>query len=205
MKRVLLGAAVVALALAGLRAAGPAEASLAPAHVPAAGEAVPFHINSLGSTYPLKGEFRGTYEVFGDSVVVMVQGGRLRSGIPVRVGERGTLRDLFVAAGLGRPLDEKEDAWTADTMSERTVVLRELRTEQDGAVPTLRFVVPVARGTDLSRQWIFLQVGARHDRLFDTPRDEFVNYACQETNLLGATTESRARARRMSKNYSTHC
>lgn len=171
----------------------------------AAGEAVAFHINSLSSTYPLKGEFRGTYEVFADSVVVMVSGGRLRSGIPSEVGNRGTLRDLFVAVGLGRPLDEKEDAWTADTMSERTVVLRQLRVEADGPVPALRLVVPRAPGADLSRQWLFFEVGARHDRLFDTPGDEFVNYACQETNLLGATSESRARARRMSKEYSTHC
>jgi hypothetical protein len=199
-----LGAAAAAAILCSLRAAGPADASLAPARMRAAGEAVPFHINSIPSTYPLTGEFRGTYEIFSDSVVVMVQSGRLRSGVPAGIGERGTLRELFVAAGLGRPLDGRE-GWTTDSLSERTIVLRQLRGEQEGPVPALRMMVRRAPDADLSRQWLFIQVGARHDRLFNTPGDTFVNYACQETNLLGPTPESRARARLMEKAYSTHC
>ena len=163
----------------------------------------PFLINSLPSTYPLAGLFEGTYEVANDSIVVTVRAGMIESHIPRRIGTLAEIRQVEVTVGLGVPY---EDGWTIDTLGTSVAIVSSLAGESATTFANLRFVIPRQPALDLSERWLIFQLGAKHQGLFGDGRPgRFVNYACQEENLLGATEDSRERARGMRTRYSTIC
>ena len=167
------------------------------------GGASGFAVSSYASTYPIQGRFEGSYSIEPESVVVTVRTGAVRNSAPARLGELGTYRDVWVAAGLGRPSTR---GWMIDTLAAKTTVVAALPAQGEAAVGTLRFAVPRGPGVSLEERWLIFQVGATHAGLFDRPPgSRFANYVCAEDNLLGPTEASRERARRMADAYSKIC
>src|SRR6266498_1063356 len=81
---------------AGLLIIGGADAVMSAGSLPAT-----FDLDSTKSTYPFVMRLQGTMELQGDSLVIEVRSGVIRSAIPAYLGEQGIARDVQIAFGLG--------------------------------------------------------------------------------------------------------
>ena len=162
-----------------------------------------FAVSSYASTYPLQGQFEGSYAIAPDSVVVIVRGGTVRSRIPASLGDRAALSNVWIAAGFGIP---HNDRWRIDTLASSTTVVPVLAAQAEAPVGALRFTIPRRAGESMEDRWLIFRVGATQAGIFNLPAgDQIANYVCAEENLLGPTETSRERAYSMKRRYSKTC
>ena len=77
--------------------------------IPATSLPTSFDLDSTKSTYPFVMRLQGTMELRGESLVIEVRSGVIRSAIPAHVGEQGIARDVQIAFGLG---EKTTKGWT---------------------------------------------------------------------------------------------
>jgi len=162
-----------------------------------------FVVSSYASTYPLQGQFEGSYVIAPASVVVIVRRGTIKNRIPVRFGDLAAVSDVQIAAGFGIPQD---DGWRIDTLAAAITVVPVLAGEAEAPVGALRFTIPRRAGESLADRWLVFQVSAKQAGIANLPAgDRIANYVCAEENLLGPTPASRERAYNMKQHYSKTC
>lgn len=174
----------------------------APSTVPAAPTKVEsFVLDSTVSTYPFTIRVEGTYELSGDTLLVKVRGGEIRSAIPLDLGDEGLASDIRIAFGLGGSI---ETGWRMAFATPHQVLAPKLAPGKSIAFHQMTFVVTGVEHAPLADQWLSVRVGVMQ-HLPGVPAGILSSYACSEQNILGPTDASRARAKQMKTAYSHTC
>jgi hypothetical protein len=160
-----------------------------------------FDLNSTASTYPFVTRLQGTVAQIGDSLVVLVEGGVVRSQIPTDLQDEGLGRDVSIALGLGYP---DSGSWSSELDTKPQLIAPVLAPGASSAIGPLRVVIAGVDTILLADRWLVAQVRVQQ-RLPGLPPGLIASYACAEENLRGPTTASRARAEAMKKDYSHIC
>jgi hypothetical protein len=160
-----------------------------------------FDLDSTQSTYPFVMRLQGTLELQGDSLVIDVRSGVIRSAIPVHLGERGVAQDVQIVFGLG---GKTAKGWTTTHDTPAQIVAPSLSPGEARSVGPIRFVVSGIQGLSIRDRWLAASLGVMQ-RLPGIPAGLLWSYACAEENLLGVTDASRERANRMRAAYSRTC
>jgi hypothetical protein len=162
---------------------------------------VPFVLDSTESTYPFTIRVEGTYELNGDTLMVSVRAGEIRSAIPIDLGEEGVATDIRIAFGLGGVVKE---GWRMEFDTPDQVLAPKLAPGKSVAFHELKFVVSGVAHAPLADQWLSVRLGVMQ-RLPGVPEGLLSSYACSEQNILGPNDASRERAKRMKTAYSHTC
>lgn len=160
-----------------------------------------FDLDSTKSTYPFVMRLQGTMELQGDSLVIEVRSGLIRSAIPARVGVQGIGRVVQIAFGLG---EETKEGWTTSHDTPAQIVAPSLSPGETRSLGPLRFVIAGIKGIPIRDRWLAASLGVTQS-LPGLRACPLWSYACAEGNLLGATAASRERAKRMQAAYSSTC
>lgn len=164
-------------------------------------KAEPFVLDSTESTYPFTIRVEGTYELSGDTILVTVRGGEIRSAIPADLGDAGLAGDIRIAFGLGGVVKE---GWRMAFDTPDQVLAPRLAPGKSVALHEMKFVVSGVAHAPLADQWLSVRVGVMQ-RLPGVPEGLLSSYACSEQNILGPNDASRERAKRMKTAYSHTC
>ena len=187
------------LVFAGLATVSPLSAQT----VPDSNRVWPFAVSSLGSGYPFTMSLRGSYRVFGDSLVIEITDGTAVSQIPDRFGERGYARDvtLVVSLGTGTP-----QSWTSSGDTPSQPIGPVLAPASRIPVPPMRFVVRHKGARELRESWLAFELGVIQQLPVEGFRPgPLVSYACTEDYVLGPTAMSQKRAQAQRADYSRVC
>jgi len=160
-----------------------------------------FDLDSTKSTYPFVMRLQGTTAVQGDSIVVELRSGVVRSAIPVTLGEAGVARDIRIVFGLG---EQTAQGWTTSHDTAAQIVAPRLLPGETRPLEPLRFVISGIRGVPLRDRWLSAGLGVTQ-RLPGIQAGLLWSYACADENLLGATDASRQRVKLMQTAYSRTC
>ena len=106
----------------------------------------PFDLDSTKSTYPFAMRLQGTTELQGDSLVIQVHSGVIRSAIPMHLGDQGIARDLRIIFGLG---DKTAQGWTTSHDTAEQFVAASLSPGESRSFGPLRFVIGPIKGISL--------------------------------------------------------
>jgi len=161
----------------------------------------PFTLDSTVSTYPFVTRLFGTLDQRGDSLIIDVNSGLVRSQIPQDVGDDGTAEDVSIAFGLGSP---DSDSWSFDHATVAQRVTSSLRPGATSKFGALRFVITGLDTVPVVDRWLVAQVLVQQ-HLPGVQAGLLASYACSEENLRGDTPSSAERTRRMRANYSHTC
>ncbi len=181
---------------AGLLIIGGADAVMSAGSLPAT-----FDLDSTKSTYPFVMRLQGTMELQGDSLVIEVRSGVIRSAIPAYLGEQGIARDVQIAFGLG---EKTTKGWTTIHDTAAQIVAPSLSPGETRSLGPLHFVIAGIKGIPMRDRWLTASLGVTQG-LPGIPAGRLWSYACGEDNLLGATDASRERAKLMRAAYSRTC
>ncbi len=160
-----------------------------------------FDLDSKKSTYPFVMHLQGTMELRGDSLVIEVRKGTIRSAIPADLGEQGVAREIRIVFGLG---EKTTQGWTTSRDTPAQIVAPSLSPGETRPVGPLHFVISGIKGIPLRDRWLAASLGVTQ-RLPGIQAGLLWSYACAEDNLLGATDASRERAKFMRAAYSRTC
>ncbi len=161
-----------------------------------------FDLDSTESTYPFVMRLQGTMELRGgDSLVIDVRSGVVRSAIPAHLGEQGVARNVQITFGLG---EKTAKGWTTthDTLAQ--IVAPSLSPGETRSLGPMRFIVSGINGISFRDRWLAASLGVMQ-RLPGISAGVLWSYACAEDNLLGVTDASRERANLMRAAYSRTC
>jgi hypothetical protein len=98
-----------------------------------------------------------------------------------------------------------ESGWRIDRRGTDVPVAASIAAEGEAPVGTVVFAIPIEPTIDLAERWLYFALRARHTGLFNLEPGLFASYVCATDNLLGPTSASRDRERRMAEAYSTAC
>jgi hypothetical protein len=157
----------------------------------------PFVLDSTPSTYPFSMRLEGTLQRDGETMVVNVKGGEVRSTIPAELGADGLATEVVISFGLGKVVP---DGWQMTNDTEPYGVSAELRPGESLPVTPHRFVVKGLTGLPVADVWLAARLTVKQ-KLPGLPAGPLSSYACAEPNLAGMTPASRERARAMAQNY----
>ena len=160
-----------------------------------------FDLDSTKSTYPFVMRLQGTMQLQGDSLVIEVRSGVIRSAIPAHLGEQGVAWDVQIAFGLG---EKTTKGWTTTHDTPAQIVAPSLSPGETRSLRPLHFVIRGIKGIPVRDRWLAASLGVTQ-RLPGLPAGLLWSYACAEDNLLGATDASRERAKLMRAAYSRTC
>lgn len=160
-----------------------------------------FDLDSTRSTYPFVMRLQGTMELRGDSILVELKNGLVRSAIPPDLGEEGVARDIQIAFGLGETI---ENGWQMSHDTAAQVVAASLSPGEMRSLGPMHFVVTGISKVPSRDQWLAARLTVSQ-HLPGLPAGLLSSYACSEDNLLGATAASRERAKQMRATYSKTC
>ena len=160
-----------------------------------------FNLDSTGSTYPFVTHLAGAFAEHGDSLVVDVSGGLVESQIPGDLGTAGTVDDVSITFGLGRP---NGDGWSFDNEAPAQQVAPHLGPGMSHPVAPTTFIVRGLDTVPVSDRWLVAQVFVQ-EHLPGIKAGVLASYACAEENLHGATPASRARRDAMRRGYAQSC
>jgi hypothetical protein len=169
--------------------------------IPATSFPTTFDLDSTKSTYPFVMRLQGTMELQGDSLVIEVRSGLIRSAIPAHLDEQGVARDVQIAFGLG---EKTTKGWTTTRDTPAQIVAPSLAPGETRSLGPLHFVIGGIKGIPIRDRWLAASLGVTQ-RLPGIPAGPLWSYACAEDNLLGATAASRERAKLMRAAYSRTC
>jgi hypothetical protein len=164
-------------------------------------QAEPFVLDSTPSTYPFSMRIEGTLQRDGDTMVVTVKSGEVRSNIPADLGADGVATSVVIWMGVGRVVPA---GWQMTNDTEPQTVSAELRPGESLPVTPHRFVVKGLKGLPAAEIWLAARLTV-NQRLPGVPAGPLSSYACAEPNLAGPTAASRERARAMAANYAHAC
>jgi len=160
-----------------------------------------FDLDSTKSTYPFVMRLQGTTAVQGDSIVVELRSGVIRSAIPANLGEAGVARDIRIVFGLG---EKTAQGWTTSHDTPAQIVAPSLSPGETRPLAPLRFIISGISSMPLRDRWLAASIGVTQ-RLPGIQAGLLWSYACADDNLLGATDASRERAKLMRIAYSRTC
>jgi len=161
----------------------------------------PFVLDSTPSTYPFSMRVEGTLERDGDTMVVTVKSGEVRSAIPADLGSEGVATSVVISMGVGRVIP---GGWQMTNDTEPQTISEELRPGESLPVTPHRFLVKGLTGLAAADVWLAARLTVKQ-KLPGLPAGPLSSYACAEPNLAGATPASRERAHRMAENYAHVC
>ncbi len=161
-----------------------------------------FDLDSTKSTYPFVMRLQGTMELWGgNSLVIDVRSGVVRSAIPAHLGEQGVARNVQITFGLG---EKTAKGWTTTHDTPARIVVPSLSPGEGRSLGPMRFVVSGINGISFRDRWLAASLGVMQ-RLPGIPAGLLWSYACAEDNLLGVTDASRERGNLMRAAYSRSC
>ena len=163
--------------------------------------ATTFALDSTKSTYQFVMRLQGTMELQGESLVIEVRSGLIRSAIPAHLGEQGVARDVQIAFALG---EKTTKGWRTSRDTPAQIVAPSLSPGETRSLEPLHFVISGIKGIPIRDRWLAASLGVTQ-RLPGIPAGPLASYACAEDNLLGATAASRERAMLMRTAYSHTC
>jgi hypothetical protein len=160
-----------------------------------------FDLDSTKSTYPFVMRLQGTVVLQGDSLVVEVSSGLIRSTIPAHLGEQGVARNVQIGFGLG---EKTPKGWTTSRDTTAQIVALSLSPGGTRSLGPMRVVIGGINGLPIRDRWLAASLGVTQ-RLPGLQPGPLFSYACAEDNLLGATAASRERQKLMRTAYSHTC
>lgn len=161
----------------------------------------PFVLDSTPSTYPFSMRIEGTLQRDGDTMVVSVKSGEVRSNIPPDLAAQGVATAVVISMGVGKVVPA---GWQMTNDTEPQAVSDELRPGEALPVTPHRFVVKGLSGLPVAEIWLAARLTVIQ-KLPGVPAGPLSSYACAEPNLAGTTAASRERARAMAANYAHVC
>jgi hypothetical protein len=161
----------------------------------------PLVLDSTSSTYPFVARLQGSWEERGDSLIIHVQRGEVRSAIPSGLGHDGQATDVTLAFGLG---SQDPDGWHFPYETLPQPVTATLEAGGHANIGPATFIITGFDTIPIADRWIVAQVGVQQ-HLPGLHAGLLVSFACAEENLRGPTPSSRVRKAGMLKQYSTIC
>ena len=161
----------------------------------------PFELNSTASTYPFVMRLNGTVQQHGDSLIIQVDSGLVRSQIPLDLGADGLATNVAVAFALGY---QDGDGWNSSRDTPTQFVADSLGVGQTRPVQSMQFVITGLDTVLVADRWLVAELSV-DQHLPGVQAGRMASYACATENLAGATPASRSRAERMAAAYSHTC
>ena len=128
--------------------------SLANGQEPAAFEAAPLHISSLNTSFGVRGEFTGEYQIHPDSIKVTLS----RSFIMVSENcpYKGRRYIDSIQVGLATSIDEKK--WDVVSWSKEHFVEKVMKPGERHEFEGIELTIPREGQTDLENYWLVIQI-----------------------------------------------
>ena len=133
--------------------------------VVAEGEAVPFHISSLGTGFAMQGDFEGEYTVYPKAVRVRLTKALVRIG--THCPYKGPREFHAIQFALGT--DTEEGSWKRVFKSRKYTVRRVMLPGDEYTFDGVEFVIPKRAATDLTKHWFVVHMD---DFIVDGPLED---------------------------------
>jgi len=138
----------------------------------------------------------------GDDIEVELNTGLLRSAIPPDYGDEGKVTHVTIAFGLGRDSDH---GWQFTNATAEQVVSADLKAGESLPITSHRFVIKGVSALPLADLWLAATLTVEQ-RLPEVGHPgPLHSEACATVNLLGETSKSKDRKKRMVENYAKAC
>ena len=153
---------------------------------------LPFGISSTESNYALVGTFSGTVDLVGDSAIVHLAEGVVRSAV-----SREAFHDVRVAAAIGTATGR---SWTTRATSEAQLVRAEMTAGEAAQLGGTTYIIRDLGRLDPSHDWLVFIIAARDDVV-----GAFTTYACAATASLPTPDSSDDRPALLRASYERKC